>query len=424
MATTTLVPIESGVSAETSAEALGEAIADMAARIHAATYELLVMLREFDARAGWNAGFASCAHWLHWRTGINLGASREKMRVARALADLPRISAAMQRGAISYAKVRALTRAATPETEERLLNLALAGTAMHVERFVGAWRKARRAEAAQQADVRHLNRELALWVDADGMVVIRARLAPEVGAVVQRALEAATDQLYREAAGQPKGEGLTDEATSTQRRADALVRVAEAALAGNLVPSATADRYQVVLHVDDSSPTAVVDVNGHMVDVSAETSRRFGCDASAVVMRHADDGSVFDVGRRTRIVPAPTRRALTSRDGGCRFPGCTATSCDAHHIAHWADGGPTSLENLVLLCRRHHRLVHEGGFSLVRQDDGAVTFFRSDGTVFENAAPLPRVGLNGLAALNVGDIPVWDGTPFDLDWAVSVHGPA
>jgi len=424
MIMTTLAPIEPGVSAETSTHALGEAIADMAARIHAATYDLLVMLREFDARAGWNTGFASCAHWLHWRTGINLGASREKVRVARALADLPRISAAMQRGSISYAKVRALTRAATPETEEQLLNLALAGTAMHVERFVGAWRRASRAEAAQQADVRHLNRELALWVDADGMVVIRARLAPEVGAVVQRALQAAIDQLHREAAGLPKGQGLTDETTSTQRRADALVRVAEAALAGDMVPSATADRYQVVLHVDASSPTAVVDVNGHVVDVSAETSRRLGCDASAVVMRHADDGSALDVGRRTRIVPAPTRRALTTRDGGCRFPGCTATSCDAHHIEHWADGGPSSLENLVLLCRRHHRLVHEGGFTLVRHGDGAFTFFRPDGTAFDNAPPLPRVNGDGLSALTVGDIPVWDGTPFDLDWAVSVLSAA
>ena len=112
-----------------STDALGEEIAALAARLHAATYELLVLLREFDARTGWNNGFVSCAHWLHWRTGIALGAAREKVRVAHALAALPRISATMQRGAISYAKVRALTRVATPENEAALLDFAQAGTA-------------------------------------------------------------------------------------------------------------------------------------------------------------------------------------------------------------------------------------------------------------------------------------------------------
>ena len=138
-------------SEQRSTERLGEAIAELAARLHAATYELLVLLREFDERAGWNNGFVSCAHWLHWRTGIDLGAAREKIRVARALPSLPLIGAAMQRGAISYAKVRALTRVATPENEASLLDLALAGTAAHVERFIRAWRRVDRAADARQA---------------------------------------------------------------------------------------------------------------------------------------------------------------------------------------------------------------------------------------------------------------------------------
>ena len=110
-------------------DALGERIAALAARLHAGTFELLVLLREFDGRTGWNGGFASCAHWLHWLTGIALGAAREKVRVAHALATLPTISATMARGAISYAKVRALTRVATPENEAALLDFAQAGTA-------------------------------------------------------------------------------------------------------------------------------------------------------------------------------------------------------------------------------------------------------------------------------------------------------
>jgi hypothetical protein len=106
-------------------DALGERIAELAARIHAATYELLVMLREYDEGRGWNNGFLSCAHWLDWRTGIALGAAREKVRVARALPGLPRIGAALACGSISYAKVRAITRVATPETEQRLLDVAV-----------------------------------------------------------------------------------------------------------------------------------------------------------------------------------------------------------------------------------------------------------------------------------------------------------
>ena len=190
---------------------LGEAIAELAARVHAATYELLVLLREFDACAGWNNGCLSCAHWLHWRTGIDLGAAREKVRVARALATLPRISAAMQRGALSYAKVRALTRIATPENEGRLVDLALAGTAAHVERLVRAWRRVDRLEAAQQAEQRQRHRSVTLHVDDEGMVVLRGRLTPEIGAVVQRALEAATDRLFQESAQAPTGNRIGDE---------------------------------------------------------------------------------------------------------------------------------------------------------------------------------------------------------------------
>lgn len=176
---------------------LADRIAALAAHLHAVTYELLVLLREFDDQGEWHGGYASCAHWLHWRTGIALGAAREKVRVAHALAALPRISATMARGAISYAKVRAITRVATPETEAGMLDFAQAGTAAHVERFVRAWRRVDRSAAAAQAEARHLHRELSTWMDDDGMIVIRGRLTPDVGAVVQRALEAAADRFVQ-----------------------------------------------------------------------------------------------------------------------------------------------------------------------------------------------------------------------------------
>ena len=411
----------------TSTESLGEEIVALAARLHAGTYELLVLLREFDHRITWNNGFASCAHWLHWRTGIALGAAREKVRVAHALATLPLVSATMQRGTISYAKVRALTRVATPDNEGALLDFAQAGTAAQVERFVGAWRRVDRVAAAK-AETRYLGRHLSTFVDDDGMVVIRGRLTPELGAVVQRALEAAADRLFHEARGEPKAERVADEVTAAQRRADALGLLAEAALAADLDRGCAGDRYQVVLHVEANtgmaageSLTGTMELDHLALNVSAETSRRLSCDAAAVRFEHAADGAVLDGGRKTRTVPSSIRRALQARDRSCRFPGCTACRCDAHHVEHWVDGGPTSLENLVLLCRRHHRAVHEGGFEVVHRNDGTTTFLRPNGAVLEQAPALPAsLSRLGEASWELSDIPVWDGTPLNLPYAIDV----
>lgn len=428
------------VSAETSTHALGEAIASLAARIHAATYELLVLLREFDTRAGWSTGFLSCAHWLHWRTGIDLGACREKVRVAKALAALPLTSATMQRGALSYAKVRALTRVATPENEARLVDLALAGTAAHVERFVRAWRRVDRVEELREANARHLSRHLSTWVDDDGMVVVRGRLTPEAGAVVQRALEAAADRLFRDSGLAAPGLGPTEDVTSSHRRADALVLLAEAALTSNLDAGSAGDRYQVVLYVDASAadPVAgelaaapdtdafdgVLEMESGALRVSAETSRRLACDASLVVIGNVANGDALKAGRKTRTIPAAIRRALAARDRTCRFPGCTSRRCDAHHLVHWADGGATRVHNLVLLCRRHHRSVHEGLFSVDRCVDGEVTFCRPDGTPVAMTPPESRAhGSLAAEPRRVAELPVWDGTRFDVAWAIDVIRP-
>lgn len=296
--------------------ALGEAIASLAAGIHAATFRLLTLLREFDARLGWNNGFVSCAHWLHWRTGIDLGASREKVRVARALAALPRISWAMEHGQLSYAKVRALTRVATAENESALLDVALCATAAHVERFVRGWRRVDRASEARDDERRHLNRELRAWVDDDGMVVLRGRLTPEAGAVVMRALEAAADRLFVDARSCPTGNSLIEEVTPAQRRADALALVGEAALAGDLDRGTAEDRYQVVMHVDGAVDAGgVLELDHGVQRVSAETPRRLSCDASVVVMPGDGDGDGPDhvASRRTRTIPSAVRRALAAR---------------------------------------------------------------------------------------------------------------
>ena len=168
------------------------------------------------------------------------------------------------------------------------------------------------------------------------------------------------------------------------RRADALARVAEGWLAGNGSAGSAADRFVVNLHTDVE--TLAADGAGAEAEleeagtVSAETARRLACDAAVVRWLDGHDGEPLGIGRKSRTVPPAIRRALQRRDLGCCFPGCScARFVDAHHIRHWADGGPTSLDNLVLLCRHHHRLVHEAGFTLERTAAGALEFTAPDG---------------------------------------------
>jgi len=199
---------------------LGERIAEMAAHIEAATWRLLRAISEFDRKGGWNRGLMSCAHWLTWRCQWDPVTAREKVRVARALDDLPRISEALRAGRVSYSKVRAMTRVATPESEGELLNIALCGTASHVESVVRGYRRAQRLDSPQEEQARRAARYLEITHDAEGMVIIRARLTPEVGSVVTKALEAAMEQIRaedRKAADRPQGDSAESSASAASR---------------------------------------------------------------------------------------------------------------------------------------------------------------------------------------------------------------
>jgi len=388
-----------------SLDRLGDEIAELSAHLDAATAHLLDLIREFDTREGWNTGFRSCAAWLSWRVGLDLGAARERVRVARALGTLPLLAQALARGELSYAKVRALTRVATPETEERLLAVGRGGTADHVERIVRGWRRMdRKAEAAEDSR-RHASRALHVYQDEDGMVVLRGRLAPEVGAVLVQALAAAREALYQQAGMQAGDAGGAPHAgpadvsaetpTMAQQQADALGLLAETALHHGIDPGTPGERYQVVVHVDapvladpDEPGQSALEDGTH---VSAETSRRLACDASRLVMQHGSDGRVVEVAARTRTIPPALRRALHHRDRGCRFPGCGVRFGQGHHIRHWAQGGPTTLSNLAMLCRRHHRAVHEEGYQVDRQLDGELRFRRPDGQLLPEVPRTPAV---------------------------------
>ena len=278
---------------------LGNEIAELSAHLEAATARLLDRIREFDERGGWNNGFRSCAAWLSWRVGLDPGAARERVRVARALGTLPRLAEALARGEISYAKVRAITRVATPDTEERLLAVARAGTAEHVEQIVRGWRYVDRQAEARDARRQDVLRGLQIYPADDGTVVIRGQLTPEAGALLLRALDADRGKLYpRRPSTRGAPTAVQDVSAETptlpQQRADALVN-------------------------GDQPGQSVLEDGAR---VSAETSQRLACDANRVVMREDSDGRIVEVGARTRTIPPALRRALHRRDHGCRFPGC------------------------------------------------------------------------------------------------------
>ncbi|HMH49873.1 MAG TPA: DUF222 domain-containing protein [Candidatus Acidoferrum sp.] len=424
-------------------ERLGNEIAELSAHLEAATAHLLDLIREFDARGGWNHGFRSCARWLASRVGMDLGAARQRVRVARALGSLPLLAGALARGELSYAKVRALTRVATPETEERLLAVGRAGTACHVERIVRGWRRMDALAEGRETTQREKSRALHVYQDEDGMIVIRGRLTPEAGAVLMQALAAARETLYQRARGtdatdSPVG-GSAETSTMAQRQADALALLAETALHHGLDPGAAGERYQVVVHVDAAvladSQAAGQSVLEGGVHVSAETSRRLACDASRVVMRHDADGNIMEVGVRTRTIPPALRRALHHRDHGCRFPGCGVAFGQGHHIRHWAQGGPTTLSNLVMLCRRHHRAVHEEGYQVERQADGELRFRTPHGHLLPDVPAPPTIPNDPVRALRARNEraglrldahtlrPGWLGEPLDVGYAIDVLHP-
>ena len=325
---------------------------------------------------------------------------------------------------------------ATPETEERLLAVGRAGTAAHVERIVRGWRRMDRKAEAREADRQHAGRALHVYPDEDGSVRIRGRLAPEVGALLMQALAAAREALYQRRADQAPE---ADPPTMEQQQADALALLAESALHHGIDPGAPGERYQVVVHVD-AAVLADPDQAGQSVledglRVPAGTSQRLACDASRVVMRHDAAGRLLEVGARTRTIPPALRRALHHRDRGCRFPGCGLRFGQGHHIRHWAQGGPTTLSNLALLCRRHHRAVHEEGYQLDRQLDGELQFRRPDGRVLPEVPPpieMPDDPVKVLWAkhdeeelvLNARTAtPGWLGERLDVGWAIDVLHP-
>ncbi len=386
---------------------LAAQITELTGHLNAASYRWLVLVAEFDRRQGWSDGATqSCAHWLNWQCGIDMGAARERVRVAHALENLPRISAAMERGQLSYSKVRALSRVACAQTEEYFLSIALHGTAAHVEKLVRQYRRVRESEELSREAQQYATRQVSYCHDADGSLILKCRLPAEIGALVIKALDAAVNDkeaatatardISAETCAQQialsiKRESSDERPSWGARRADALGRIAESYLQHGSEALSGGDRQQIVVHVDVEALREDGAGRCELEDgpsLAAETARRLSCDASIVTMVENAQGEPLSVGRKTRSIPPALRRALKTRDRGCRFPGCSNTRfIDGHHIHHWAKGGETCLSNLVQLCRFHHRQVHEGKVVVKSLDDGALRFLRPNGESFDSVAP-------------------------------------
>ena len=402
-------------------ELLEREITELASHIHAATCRWLCLVAEFDRREGWaDWGCRSCAHWVSWRCGIATVAAREHVRVARRLESLPLVRTAFAEGRLSYSKVRALTRVEEVEREEELLSLAEHATAAQLERLVRAYRGVVAVERSEP------ERWVSWSHDADGSMLLRARLTAEEGALVIDALEAAREAAWEsvepemgasaeapvevedasaESSIEVESASAEAQASGGAALADALVLMADTMLAAGPAVRTGGDRHQVVVHVDAAVLSGAPGAAGccELADgtpLAPETARRLACDASVVALTERG-GRTLDVGRKTRSIPPALRRALAARDRGCRFPGCDRARVDAHHIHHWARGGGTSLDNLVHLCRHHHGLVHEGGFTVERRPGGEILFRRPDG---RRIAPCPAAPPGRVAAMRTTGI--------------------
>jgi len=353
--------------------------------------ERLRRLAEIDRRRLFERdGHLSAASWLASTFKVAWGTARDHLRVARALEEMPKTRQALDAGELSMSAVRVLvaTRDADPSAfgrcEKELVEAARIHSMQDLQRVAAYWRQAVEREQALEGDEKiRERRRLHASVSFLGMVRVDGDLDPETGETLLTALRAVLDAESRSRGG--------DDRTPAQRRADALGEICRQWLDLAERPSVAGERPHVTVTVDSealqgaSAGTSELD---HVGPTHPEVARQLACDASIRRVVMAGRSEPLDVGRRTPVVSPAMRRAVIVRDRHCRFPGCDRpqTWCDAHHVVHWADGGPTALPNLVLLCRRHHRMVHERGGFRLELVDGRPVFRRPDGSVLEDGS--------------------------------------
>jgi hypothetical protein len=370
------------------------------ARVCSAQLEMLRLMADADHRETlWEDwGAQDMVHWVSLRYGISYYKAERWVAASHALSGLPLVAAAFERGELSLDKVVELTRLATPETEEELVGWAQRVSA-GIRHRAELLRKAEKDEAAQTDRDRSV-----LWsyYDEGRRFGLSADLPAADGAVVARAL----DRLAHQIPEMPGEEGCS---SLQARRADALVGLCSERIASDPDP----DRATVIVHarlgseggVPSGMGSGTVEGELHSAELDGgpvlhpAVARRLLCDARVQVVLEDGSGQVVKLGRMRRDPPEWMLRQLRYRDGECTFPGCAQRRfVHAHHVRWWEHGGPTDLDNLVLVCSFHHKLVHEYGWSLTRDRDGTVWWFHPDGTRYRAGPGPPREPLWEMAA--------------------------
>ncbi len=467
---TDVIPCSTNDPMSMPIEHLEARICELAGHLTAATCQFLLLVADFDARQGWASWeVPSCAAWLSWKCQIASGTAREHVRVARLLGTLPLIRGEFAAGRLSYAKVRALTRIATPETEHDLVEMAGPMTANQLERFAQAHRRVSREE--QQEVSRR--RKLTWRYDEDKAIGITLWLPPAEGAVVLQAIRAWTNDVehpHDPADGGParsRAENLRQqdgsdgivwdgenppwqrEKTPAEDMADAIVGICGGYLSGRAAEADNPDTYHVIIHAGTGAISVTDDVGVsaetrpddaalpvthpayamrcHVEDglaLSPVTLQMIACSATISAMFHDASGNLLNVGRRTRKPSAALRRAARERDRyRCRFPGCESRRIDLHHIVFWANGGETKLTNLICLCKRHHSLVHDKGI-VIAAVGGGFAFYEKDGRLIPASPPLPESSADCITACHDAVItpstiiPPHSGERLDLNLAI------
>jgi hypothetical protein len=375
---------------------LEDELAELSAHLNAATARWLELAWTYYE----GANSDDFAGFLGYRCGITRREAQEFLRVAEALQELPATRAAFSRGELTYTKVRALTRVATSSSEEGLLELAGALTASQLERALRVYRRITAADARETHELEFVSHHF----EEDGSLYLRARLAAEDGTLLVKALDAAHDRVLERrreerAVAANDAHVAADPVALPMReprsaRVEALLELADAALSAS--DDEQGERARLVVHVDAVALASDAGGRSELDDgpvIAPETARRLGCDAD-VVAQVERDGLPVSAGRTRRTVPPALRRLLEARDAEtCCFPGCERRRhLQAHHRRHWAHGGETSLDNLVLLCFHHHRLVHEGGYTVEDDPAGGLRVRNRHGVVYPNAPPRPPPG--------------------------------
>jgi hypothetical protein len=337
--------------------------------ISAAQVALLRVIAEVDRRRAWrDSGARDLAHWLSIRYGMSWWKADRWIKAAAALDHLPAIVDALETGVLGIDKVVELCRFATPETEEELIGWATDATCATIRRRADLEVRA----ALDETSELERDRSVRYWYEDGGRRFgLEARMPSAQGAIVAKALERVVDQI-------PAMPTYADGVVIEARRADALLALCSQRIAAD----ADADRATVVIHASLEALSGRRNAETeHGAVMPPEALQRLACDARIQVVAENEANDAIALGRTKREPSASMMRQLRHRDRGCRFPGCGSTAfANAHHIVWWSRGGATDLDNLLLICGFHHRLVHEHGWTVQRSDDGRLRWFRADGS--------------------------------------------